>query len=203
MQQILESKMVSLLDRQKELISELKVARDIYHTKRFEILEELLRIGVALDKNYTCLDLAKDVNMSPQNVYLILSYKKANKRTRRLVARKKISFDKVVRTIKHYGKGIEDNDKQNEVFDVVIDKDMSREEIETKMHKMKKGTCDIDTERQYVNEWNIARDVNVYCFRLHKTLLSVDKVPVTKRDKVRADLMDINKEIESAIERLR
>lgn len=184
--------------RIRELIEEIKNMREDYYEKIYTKLYELYHLKKKLNPKYTFDKLAQDTGSNPAWVYRIMSWRKATNRVKELVSQNRISMRKACRIISKVPKFRQDEDVKN-----ATDNNLTDDEIDkyiTKKRGIEKQK--IIENREYKNEWNIARDLMRYCTKIKRSLLVVQNIPKNKREEVLNSLKKLKISLTTAIRKL-
>lgn len=180
-----------LTKRREELKSQIVKVMQKNYLEMFDILNELFELEKAINPDYTMMQLAIDNELSTTYVYHVMNWKEVNPNVKKLVEKGKISFSKAIRVCYRIAEP-----KQEEVINQVIEKKLTRTQIEKYISKQGIKLKQFTEEKEYSDNWNINRDINKYCFKLQRTLQSVAKIPKNQKPVVKHNLLKLKESIE-------
>jgi len=180
-----------LTKRREELKSQIVKVMQKNYLEMFDILNELFELEKAINPDYTMMQLAIDNELSTTYVYHVMNWKEVNPNVKKLVEKGKISFSKAIRVCYRIAEP-----KQEEVINQVIEKKLTRTQIEKYISKQGIKLKQFTEEKEYSDNWNINRDINNYCFKLQRTLQSVAKIPKNQKPVVKHNLLKLKESIE-------
>ena len=165
-----------LLERREEIKQQIKQTSQKFYEDLYKLLTELLMIEKSINPDYTMRQLALDNNLNEQFVYQILGWEKASPYLKKQVRNGKIGMRKAARLIRKVGDKLGEK-RQDEAVREVIRYKMTDREMDKYVKKYRTEKLDLLNEREYNNNWNIARDISQHSTRFNRCLLAVNNLP--------------------------
>lgn len=184
-----------------EIIARIKKIRYEFNMQMYKDFTELYMLYRKFYGKVICRKIAKDMDVTPTTVYRILSFNNASPYVKKLVEDGILTMPRVTRVLYRIHK--DRLNEQDAVFKEIVENKITTVEADLAFSNSMIDKKLIAVERNYRNEWNIARDIDLYCNKLIRILLSIKKVPDTKKKEIYKILNNCNKAIAQALKKMK
>jgi len=190
--------MKDLKKKKKEIKEKISKEMKNHYMKMFFLLSKLYKLEKSSNRKYTFLQLALDNSLNEIYVTRVMSLRRMNWTTKKLIREELITPICAGRVLSRINES-----KQDNIFKTIINLNMNSFEIDKFIKNSNIIIREVEKAKHFSNEWNAYKSISNNCIKFKESLLGINNIPNIKREECLKKLEGISTMLESSMKVLK